>query len=179
MTLTAENVKVGVTGGIFGAPAGTTLPTSSSESLNAAFVEVGYLSDDGVVQSMGASTTKIKAWQNSANVRTIQTEFDLTYKFTMIESNGTVMAAYYGNYTAGTVEISSDLGDRGPWVLNVVDGDDKIRIVIPDGDITERGDVVYKSDSAIAYPVTITAYPDTSGNNAYLYLTDTDLGVSA
>ena len=42
-------------GAIFTAPLGTTLPTSVSASLAAAFENVGYISDAGVVNSNTAS----------------------------------------------------------------------------------------------------------------------------
>lgn len=179
MALSADNVKVGVTGGAFKAPLGTTLPTTSGASLNVAFKEVGYLSEEGIVQSIGTDTTDIKAWQDGTTVRKVKTSFDLTYQLTMIESNEHTLEAYFGNYSAGAVEISADLGARKSWVFNVVDGSDQIRVVIPDGDITERGDVEFKNDGAISYPITITAYPDDNGVNAYLYLTDADILASA
>jgi hypothetical protein len=54
-----------------------------------------------------------------------------------------------------------------------VDGDVDIRIVIPDGQVTERGDVTYANGEAIGYDVTVTAYPDDSGVKAYIYRDET------
>ena len=41
---------------------------------------------------------------------------------------------------------------------------------IPDGKITEMGDVVYNDGDAISFPVTITAQADSSGNTFYEYI---------
>lgn len=169
MTLTADFVEVATTGGVYVAPDGTALPANANAARNVAFEEVGYISEDGVVQSIGSDRTDIKAWQNGDIVRKVQTSHDLTYQFTMLETNDVSLEVYYGNYTAGTVEINSDVLPHQRWVLEFFDGDDHIRVVIPDGEVTERGDVSYKNDEATAYPITITCYPDASGNKAYLY----------
>lgn len=172
MALTADNVQVAVTGGAFTAPTDTTLPTTPDASLDVAFDDVGYISDDGVTQSIGDDTTEVKAWQNSDVVRRVQTEHSLQYQFTMIETNETTLSVYYGtaNYADGVVEIRGGTLDRRAWVLEVEDGDDHIRIVIPDGQVVERGDIVYKADDAIGYEVTIECYPDADGVKAYKYL---------
>jgi hypothetical protein len=177
MALTASNVRVAVTGGVFGAPAGTTLPTDALAALDPEFDELGYVGEDGVTQAMATDVTDIRAWQNGDIVRKVQTSHDLTYALSMLETNEHTLRTYYGDFSgtidAGTVEIKGEQGVRQSWVLNVVDGDVRIRIVIPDGQVTERGDVSYVNGDAVMYPITITAYPDASGVKAYLY-TDAD-----
>ena len=37
------------------------------------------------------------------------------------------------------------------------------RIIIPYGEVTERGDISYKSDEMIGYEITISAYPSSDG----------------
>lgn len=170
MTLTADNVRVGVTGGIYFAPISTTLPTDTETALNVAFVEVGYISDDGVTQSISTDVNEIKAWQNGDTVRKVQTSHDVTYAFTMIESSAAALTAYYGNYSSGVVEITGDQLDHQAMVLEVEDGDHVIRIALPDAQITDRGDVVYQNGEEVGYPVTVTAYPDSSGVKAYMYI---------
>jgi hypothetical protein len=170
---TSANVMVGVTGGAYVAPEGTPLPTDAATALNGAFTEVGYLSEDGVSQSISEDITDLVAWQNSDVVRKIQTSHDLTYSFTMIETSDVTLETFYGNYAAGAVEINATQLPRQPWVLSVVDGDDLLRIVIPDGQITERGDLVFQNGDAVGYPITITCFPDDDGNKAYLYVSGT------
>ena len=87
MPLVSDNVRVGVTGAIYFAPSGTALPTSASAALNAAFTDLGYADETGVVETQGETITNIRAWQNSAVVRKILTEHDLTYAFTALETN--------------------------------------------------------------------------------------------
>jgi hypothetical protein len=165
----ADNVQVASTGGIYVAPAATAIPTSASASRNAAFAELGLMDESGVVESQGTTSNNIKAWQNGAVVRKVQTEHDLTYQFTAIETNPVVLEEWYGNYNSGDVQITGEAIDIKPWVLEVFDGDEHLRIVIPNGQITERGDVSYVNGAAVAYPITLTAYPDASGVKAYAY----------
>lgn len=166
---TASNVDVAVTGGVWYGPDGTGVPTNAVTDLDADYDEVGYLSEDGIVQSIGSESTLIKAWQNSDTVRTISTSSTVTYAFTMIETSATTLEVYYGNYTAGTVQITGAQGIRGEWIIEYHDGVKDIRIVIPDGQVTERGDTQFKNGEAVGYPITVTAYPDGSSVNAYRY----------
>lgn len=175
MTQTAANVMVAGSGAIFHAPLATTLPTTAFTALNAAFKDVGYVSEDGVTESQGAESNPIKAWGGDT-VRTVQTAHNVTYRFSMIETNDESVALFYGNGTAASHVINGDVLEHQEFVLDMLDGDAVIRIVIPDGQITERGEVVYASGGAMLYPVTITCYPDDSGNKAYKYI-DAD-GVS-
>lgn len=175
MTLTAANVRVGVTGSVYTAPTGTALPTTVGGALNAAFIDLGYISEDGVTTSTSTDTNDIKAWQNGDIVRKVMTSHDFTMAFTMLETNENTLAVYYGNFThgagaaSGTAQVKGVQGYRGEWVVNVVDGTDLIRVVVPDGQVTDRGDVVYVNGDPIGYEITVTCYPDTSGVKAYIY----------
>jgi hypothetical protein len=167
----ADNVRVAVTGAVYYAATGTTLPTNATTALAAAFLanDVGYISEDGITQSISEDITDIKAWQDGAVVRKVQTGHDVTYQFSMLETASDPLNAYYGNFSSNAVEVDGSQMPRQCWVIQVDDGGNDIRIVIPDGQVTERGDIVYANAEAIAYDVTITAYPDGSNNKAYIY----------
>jgi hypothetical protein len=169
MANTATNVLVGVTGSIYYAPAGTAVPTTVGGALNGAFVDVGYISEDGVSTSVTNDSAEIKAWQNGDIVRRIQTSHDFTLAFAMLETNAASLELYWGNYTAGAVEVTGDQPYRGAFVVNVVDDTSDVRYVIPDGQITERGELTYVNGEAALYQVTLTTYPDVSGVKAYIY----------
>lgn len=169
MALDSGNVRVGVTGVVYVAPLGTPLPVSSATTPNAAFVDLGYVSDGGITQSISVDTTDIKAWQNATTVRTLQTGHTVTYQLEFLEVNWATLDTFFGNFSGGVSELTSDQTLRKSWIFHVDDGDDDIRIVVPEGQITERGDTVLVSGDAVKLPITITAYPDDSGVKAYVY----------
>lgn len=169
MATVSDNVRVGVTGAVYVAPEGTTLPTDATEALDGAFEELGFMDESGVVETQGTQVTNIKAWQNSAVVRKIQTEHDLTYAFTAMETNDVVLETYYGNFAAGVVEVKGDVAANLVWVIDVIDGDNETRIVVPEGQITSPGAVTYGAADAVKYPMTLSAFPDDDGVKAYIY----------
>ena len=169
MAATAANVRVGVTGTVNYAVPGTALPTDNAAVLNVAFKDQGYITEDGIKQSIGETTTDIRAWQNGSVVRRVVSAFDVKYMLTLLETSADTLKTYYNDYTTGDVKVKGGQGLRGCWVFEIVDGSSKIRIVIPDGQVTERGEITYANSDAITYPIGIITYPDATGVNAYIY----------
>lgn len=183
MPNSAAAVAVGkpkATGGAYRGPAGTTLPTGVDDTLPAGMKSVGYVSSDGVVQTISADSNEVVAWGGDT-VRKIQTTHDVSYKLTMIETNDVSQAVYYGDdnvtltdatTTTGKlteIKLNSDELPRGVWAFELKDGDRIGRIVLPDAQVSGRDDVSYVDDDAVSYPITLTAYPDSSGTKSYIY----------
>ena len=182
-----QNVVAGkplATGGILSGPLGTPLPTDASTAPNAAITGVGYISDDGVSESMNRETDKIKAWGGDV-VKIVQSEHSVTYQYTMIEAaRAEVNREVYGepNVTATgattthgnqlAIKVTAEQLPHRVRVIEIKDGDARVRIVLPDSQITEVGDVTYQDAAIIAYPVTVEAFPDASGVKAYKYTDD-------
>ena len=176
----AANVTTGkrrVDGGIYFAPAGTTLPTDATTALATAFKNLGYVSEDGVTNSQSRETTEIKEWGGGV-VDNPQTGFTDTFQFTLIESlNTDTLKAIYGssNVTeasgAITIAVGTDEAPSGVWVIDMIQKGNKLkRIVIPNGKVTELGDIVYKADEAVGYDVTVSAALDANGKPHYEYI---------
>ena len=177
-----DNVSTGkpkITGAVYRAPLGTTLPTDATTALSGAFVDMGYISDDGVVNSNNPSTTKVKAWGGQI-VLIVTTEKPDTFKLKFIESlNSNVLETVYGvnNVTVdavnGTYAVKANTAALEDYVYvidEVLKGGAKKRIVIPTGELSALGDVVYKDDQAIGYDVTLDALPNSSGDTHYEYI---------
>lgn len=165
-------------GAVFRAPLSSnpTIPTSTSAALTG-FDELGYVSEDGVTNGNSPEGDDIKAW-GGQTVLSTQTDKPDTFKFKLIESmNEDVLKAVYGSDNVSTVsdelviKANADDQEDCAWVIDMVlKGNKAKRVVIPNGKITEVGDIVYKDDEAVGYEVTITAVPDASGNTHYEYI---------
>lgn len=184
----ASNVLVGVplkaTGGVSIAPTGTALPTDATTGLNAAFKAAGFISDNGLEETVDRKSDTVKAWGGDT-VRAVQSEYGVSYKFTFIETlNSDVLKAVYGDsnvtVTAATsttdtlyaIALNSAVLPKKEFVFEIKDGAARIRIVVPLGQITDVSPVKYDDKDPIAYEVTVTAFPDASSNYAYRYIDD-------
>lgn len=162
MALDSDNVRVAVSGAVYVAPTGTTAPTDSSTALNVAFKDLGFISSDGIAESIDRSTNQIRAWQNGSLVREVTSEGTYSVTLTFLETNQDVLELYYGaSITGGALDGDpTTTGGRKSFVIDVVDGATVERTYIPAGEITAVGERTLASGEAIGYNVTITAYAD-------------------
>ena len=178
---TVTNVSAatpGVSGAIYRAPIGTTLPTDATSALNVAFVELGYVSEDGLVNTNSPETENIKEW-GGTDVLNVLTEKTDEWQCTLIEVlNVNVLKAIYGaNNVSGTlatgitVTANTDEQEEAIWVVDMVMRNGVLkRVVIPNGKISELGYITYKRDEAVGYEITLTGLADTYGNTHYEYI---------
>ena len=188
-----SDVRIGepdqkVTGAIKHAPIGTSLPSLSSitkaaVTIDEAFTGDEYVSEDGLTLAPSVSTTDIKDW-SGATVRKVLESFDGTLNWTMISTNEGAMGVAFGaeHVTASAAtathgaqtrtELGAHLPERQSWVFLMKDGDARIVIVVPDGQVTEVGEVTFASNSAVGWAVTLSTYPDENGENIYIMTDD-------
>lgn len=184
----AKNVLTGApdqatTGAISSAPPGTTLPTETVGPFDPAFVSTGYVNEDGLTLNSERSSESIKDWSGSV-VRQVLSEFNATLAWKHLETNLESLRNYFGDDNVTVTDATASQGKRitallkatemprKSWFFRMKDGLSRCLIVVPDGQITETGEVTFTKSGAVEWPVTLTTYPDAFGNNAYFYFDD-------
>ncbi len=172
MAMNSELARLGVTGALWVAPLGSTLPTGM-EAWPSDFVDLGYISDDGVTESVDEDTEEFTPWQSATPIRTEITSSTKTFQCTLWESKAATLSLYYRvpesdmsvdeDGVVSFEEAGKPTRDLRMFGLDVIDGTYRRRIILPYGEVTERGDISYTSDEMIGYEVTISAYPDSNG----------------
>lgn len=156
---------------VYAAPLGTPLPTSAAEALDPAFVDLGWVSEDGVTNSISRETTKHRAWGGEV-VKVTQDNYTETVRLTLLESSAAVLSVVYGadNVTESggtlTVEHSRLMLEHQSFVIDFIDGDRAGRILVRDGQVTELGDVTYVHKDLTRYEITVDVFKPETADNA-------------
>lgn len=167
------------TGVIRSADLGTAVPANGTTALDPALAALGYAGEDGISQTTERGTEIIRA-MGGDEVRRIQTDYGVTFGFQLIDTNKTVLTEVYGadnvtsSGTVGAEELAIKLNKsplpRKLYVFEIKDGENRLRIVVPNGQITNVGDITYSHSDVIRYEIEVTAFPDENGNQGYIYV---------
>lgn len=169
----------------FGAPLGTALPSDAVDALNAAFQAHGWMGEDGFVNDIARDVTKHRDFGGKV-IKVTQDSYEETVQVTCCESNPIVLRTVFGDdnvtvdYSGGHRKVTIRHEDtqlpRKSYVVRVVDGQKTRMLVIPEGQVTEIGEITWVSSELVQYTLTLDCFtpeegsqPDNpSGVNEYL-----------
>lgn len=162
------------TGAVACAPLGTALPETASEALEAPWESGGYVGDAGISIAVNKSTTVIKDW-SQATVRKALSDFDGTISVPFLQidefaakrlvgkDNVNVVPADASHGEIMTVDLGANLPEIESYVFSMKDGDQRIRVVVPQGQITGIDGVSFVPNAANSWPGTMACYPGDDG----------------
>lgn len=167
--------KPGVGGGVWVAPFDSTLPTDAGTALDVAFKSMGYVDEKGVTRNISRSNTVKHAWGGEP-VAVLSNQKTETFKWKCIEpSNIDVLGLTFGEASGTlaegiTVKSKADISTPHAFVVSTIMSNNvHQRMVIPEGVVTDIGDIVYQDNELVGFELTITAIADEQGNTAYEY----------
>lgn len=170
MALTADNVIVALTGAAMVADVGATAPTDASTAWGGGWTDLGFISEDGIDYDANRESKEIKAFQNGAVVRKMNTGEAPTWKFTLLETTAAGLGLYFAGATitgaapgTGSIDYKGANANKKAFGLDIVDGDRLIRWVIPLGEVSDIGTLAMKNGEPYSYELTITGYPGPGG----------------
>ena len=175
---TRVGAPINAAGGFYSDSLTAELPTDADSPLPSTAVALGILGEDGLSETEDRNTDQKRGWGGQI-ARTLQTEYGLQVTLTFLERSTAVLKEVYGedNVVETTeqqrrlrsVARKADQLPRKRYYAEMKDGDAKIRIVYPDAQIVEVGDVNYVHSDVVAYEVTLECYLDENGSPSYQY----------
>lgn len=182
-TNNAANVSAGkgVKGGyIFSAPVGTDLPTDIETERDPAFKCLGFISEDGYVESVSEDSEDIGDMNgdlmDSSNSNRVESA-----QVTFAEIKAETLKRQYGdgNVTDAdgiiTVKHNSDSHPIFAYILELVlKNGRRWRKVVPQGQSSELDDLTIASTELCQRAITIKYLTDENGNTCYDYIQSTE-----
>lgn len=167
-----DNVLVPQTGSkIYVAPIGTALPAGWDTALNAAFVDVGFISDDVPEIAPETTTNEIKDWVGD-DVR-VSTSTSWSITMPMLETNKESLELAFGGGTwtaAGTDGVKFVPGEQDQEraiVVHMVDGDFVDRYVAQRAGVTEISSLSPSAEDGTVWAVTLKVLAPASGDKHF------------
>lgn len=167
-------VQTATTGAIAIAPVGTAMPATASEALGSAWQSGGYIGDAGISISTNKGVTTIKDWSQGA-VRKALSDFDGTISVPFLQIDEFAAKRLVGaanvHTSAHTTEhgniLAIDLGpsmpDEEAYVFSMKDGDSRVRVEVPRGQITAIDAVSFVPNAANSWPGTLSCFTGADG----------------
>lgn len=182
-TNNAANVSAGkgVKGGYaFVAPVGSTLPTDIKTTLDTAFKCLGFISEDGYVETVDEDSDDIVDMNGDVMDSTNSNRVE-SAQVTFAEMKAQTLKLLYGdkNVTdAGgviTVRHNSDSHDTFAYVFEfVLKNGRRWRKVVPQGKSSELDDMTIASSELCQRALTFKYLTDSAGNTCYDYIESTE-----
>lgn len=178
MAKDTDEIVVAANGTVWNAPVGTAAPADESAAPSGTWVDLGYLSEDGVTFNDAKTLEVIPVWQLFHPARRIVTARDTVLSFVLRqwskENVEFALDAVVTEPTAGHYKIvppaPETVGEKA-LMIDWADGTKKYRLIIPRGSGTEAVETNLVRTKAADLPVGFGVL-GTDGTDAWTLLTN-------
>jgi hypothetical protein len=179
-----DEMTVAADGEIYIGDVGVTLPTDATSAVGTGLFGLGLTSEDGVTFINTPEITDFRSWQSRQATRRERTGEEVQAAFSLQQWNeesvpfalggGTITNPSTGVYKYTPPEAGDPVDERA-MVIDLVDGDRKMRIVYPRGSVTEAVESQFQAAALAVLPITFKALRPADGSSTYeIYFNDAD-----
>lgn len=169
----ASELVVGGSGQLYTAPSGTATPTATSGALNAAFVGLGYLDEDGYSLSVSPNIQEFPVWQSRQPARRESLAQEILNSGKLAQwDEDTLPVAFGGGSVTGTTPnyfyaFPSDTAalNEVALVADVVDGSNTFRFVFGRTNPTEASETTFNRQSLATLSVGLKVLAPSAGGS--------------
>lgn len=171
----SANIIVATAGKAYAAPVGSTFPLGPEVTWGTDFVDMGFITPDGLEEAMAEERTQLDAWGEDAPVVDLAKKRTQTFKLTFRETTAQLLSLYYQVQLANMTSTPSAVGPPATKQfisfgsgstqdtveialgLDVIYGGKRHRIMIARCGVSDRGARKHSADDSSNYELTFTA----------------------
>lgn len=153
-----------------------------------AWTSLGWVTTEGGLFKIDETTKDIEAAGSLEPIRTLMTKATKSLQVTFLEGLNPLVRSLYDNVPVASLMpttgvASYELPDkpsdlRYAFLFDTMDGDKRIRLYMPNGKITERGDEKPQTDDVMSVQMTMKFYKGTGGAAVKRFIDYGDVDVS-
>jgi len=164
MAADASNVHSWAGAAVYAGPVGTTAPTDVTTALDAAFLDMGFIAEDGITRGVEHETDRHYGihLQGSVLLKTSKRNFRPFFTFMPLEHDSDVVhlllnpdADISDDATTQVREFTVPKYDERAWIIEQVEGDTVRRMHFPRGLVSEQGDLEDSPEGISPVEITI------------------------
>jgi hypothetical protein len=183
----ASQIVVASGGKVFVAPVGTPEPNTPTEALNAAYKDLGYISEDGITASFGVSIEDIMSFQSLLPVRKVVTGRTADIGFTMREWSAETFSLALGggsfdssggNYLFYPPANDEALAENAV-IIEWNDGTKNYRLIIRRAIIADSVETQLVRNAAADLPISLSVMGSEDTDAWYLFTNDAAFNTGA
>ena len=179
MTQDASQTLLGASGDVWVGPLDATAPTDATTPLDADFVDLGYLTENGITPAWGQTLQDFGAWQNQYAIRSVATVRELTVAMEMEQwnSENVAFATGGGDWTATSDGFvleppAASVIDYRSMVFEWQDGDRDFRLYVPKCLVSDNVQTQITRTALGVLPITVKALLVDSNTPIWSLFTD-------